>query len=157
MYLNKVKARFGELSIVHPDDILPCTEDEISILEEQVGLSLPEAYKEFLLWMGHGAGRLLRGSHCFYEHLVRLQEGARELLEENSFSEILPNDAFVFFMHQGYQFAFFRVSESDDPPIYYYHEAMEQKTFTMTHNCFSEFLAEEIEVHARSIKKCSNT
>jgi hypothetical protein len=35
----------------------------------------------------------------------------------------LPNKAFVFFMHQGYQFMYFIAdSSSDDPPVFYYLE-----------------------------------
>ena len=29
-----------------------------------------------------------------------------------------PDDALVFWMHQGYQFMFLRAAEGDDPPVY---------------------------------------
>jgi hypothetical protein len=145
MYLDKVKERLRALNFIHPDEFLPCSEDEVNALEHHSGLSLPEAYKEFLLWMGHGAGRLLRGSDCFYEHLPHLREWAVELLEEDGFHKPLPDDAFVFFMHQGYQFTFLRLSEGDDPPVYYYIESMDQISFTISHRSFSEFLMSGIE------------
>src|SRR6266851_6487960 len=126
MYLDQVKARLEDLHIVSTDEIVPCTEDEVHTLERQLGFSLPGAYKEFLLWMGHGAGILLRGSDCFYQHLPPLRTWAEELLEENNFPEPLPEDAFVFFMHQGYQFNFFRISEGDDPPVHFYGEWTKQ-------------------------------
>src|SRR5207248_219520 len=117
MYLDAVKTRLEKLQqrfpFVDPEKIVPCTEEEVRKLEQQVGLKLPQAYREFLLWMGHNGGGLLQGSDCFYQHLPRIQKGAVELLEEDGFPDPLPADAFVFLMHQGYQFDFFRVSEGD--------------------------------------------
>ena len=51
--------------------------------------------------MGHSASKFLQGSDCFFKHLPYLREWACELLQENKFSNTLPEDAFVFFMHQG--------------------------------------------------------
>jgi hypothetical protein len=72
--------------------------------------------------MGHSTGRLFPGSQWKYKNIIRLQTGAKEILERNSFPEQLPDDAFIFWMHQGYQFMFLRLSEGDNPPVYYYHE-----------------------------------
>jgi len=36
--------------------------------------------------------------------------------------EGLPSDAFIFSMHQGYEFWYFRISEGDNPPVYGFHE-----------------------------------
>ncbi len=149
MYLDNLKARLVELGFVSSNELLPCTEEEVSSIEQKLGIFLPDAYKEFLLWMGHGSGRLMQGSDCFFKHLPALQEWAIELLQENHFPELLPNDAFVFFMHQGYQFSFLRTSEGADPPIYYYCEGEDQTSFIKTHEHYSEFLGTEIEIHAK--------
>ncbi len=61
----------------------------------------------------------------------------------------MPEDAFVFFMHQGYQFMFFRLSEGDDPPVYYYGEGEGQDTFRVLQPSYSAFLETEIEGHAK--------
>lgn len=151
MYLDVLKARVAEQRLVNPKVLLPCKEEEISSIEQYFSISLPTAYKEFLLWMGHGAGGLMQGSDCFFRHLPYLREWAVELLQENNFSECLPDDAFVFFMHQGYQFSFFRTSEGEDPPTYFYCEGTNQNSFIKTHNRFSDFLATEIEIHAQSV------
>lgn len=156
MYLDQVKQRLKELKFVSPDELVSCTDPEIIDLEKKLGFSLPEAYKEFLLWIGKSAGRFLQGSDCFFEHLPYLKEWAVELLEENHFPYTLPEDAFVFFMHQGYQFSFFRLSEGDDPPIYSYCEGTNQTSFTKSHNKFSEFMAKEIELHAKYLTSCAN-
>lgn len=149
MYLDNLKAQLAELNLVDSDEFSPCTEEEVSSLEQQLGMPLPDAYKEFLLWMGHGAGRLMQGSDCFFEHLPELREWATELLRENHFPESLPDDAFVFFMHQGYQFSFMKTSEGDNPPTYYYCEGENKTSFTRTHERYSEFLSTEIEIYAK--------
>jgi SMI1 / KNR4 family (SUKH-1) len=149
MYLDRVKNQLIELKIVKQDELLGCTRDEVSAIEQQLGISLPRAYQEFLLSMGHSAGQFLRGSDCFFQHLPQLQEWAIELLQENNFAQSLPKDAFIFFMHQGYQFSFFRVSEGADPPIYSYCEGTEETFFIKSHASFSEFLATELEIHAK--------
>lgn len=42
-----------------------CSHREIEELESQYRCTLPEAYKEYLGWMGRGTTDLLRGSRCF--------------------------------------------------------------------------------------------
>jgi hypothetical protein len=101
--------------------------------------------------MGHGAGKFLRGSDCFYQHLPQIQEWAKQLLVENDFPQALPEDAFVFFMHQGYQFSFFRLSEGDNPPTYSYCEGQEQPDFVKSHDQFSDFLSVEINLYLQSL------
>jgi hypothetical protein len=54
--------------------------------------------------------------------LFKLREGAEELLEKDDSPFVLPEKAFVFWMHQGYQFAFFVADGDDDPMVYYYME-----------------------------------
>jgi SMI1 / KNR4 family (SUKH-1) len=149
VYLDEVKARFEQLRLVRSEKIIPCTEREIQMLEQQLGLPLPGAYKEFLLWMGHGAGGFMRGSDCFYEHLPHLRAWTIELLWENGYVEPLPGDAFVFYMHQGYLFYFVRVGEGDDPPVYFYSEAMETPAFIIEHPHLADFLNYQIEVKVR--------
>jgi len=149
MYLDRVKNQLIELKLVKPDELVGCTRDDVIAIEQKLGISLPRAYQEFLLSMGRSAGQFLRGSDCFLNHLPQLQEWAVELLQENNFAECLPDDAFIFFMHQGYQFSFFRVSEGADPPTYSYCEGTNQTFFIKSHESFSGFLETEVEIHAK--------
>lgn len=148
MYLDKAKMKEVALHQAGFETLVPCTEDEIAVLEHWIKRPFPQAYREFLLWMGYWGGGLFVGSNCFYNDLRDIQEWARALLEEDRYPGELPEDAFVFFMHQGYQFYFFRFSEGEDPPIYYYledHEKPEQSTVNRTYAHFSAFLEDAID------------
>ncbi|MFN6463513.1 MAG: SMI1/KNR4 family protein [Nostoc sp. DedVER02] len=136
--------------IFNENQLSPCSDLEIIQFEQQQGITLPRIYKDFLKMMGHGAGKFLRGSDCFYQHLPQIKEWAKQLLLENDFPEALPKDAFVFFMHQGYQFSFFRLSEGDNPPTYSYCEGQEESYFVKSHDTFSDFLAVEIHLYLKS-------
>ena len=149
MYLDKIKKQLLERKLASLDELLGCTQDEVITLERQLSISLPKAYQEFLLLMGHGAGKFLRGSDCFFAHLPYLQDWAVKLLKENNFLASLPEDRFVFLMHQGYQFSFFRLSEGDDPPTYSYCEGTDHTSFMKSHESFSDFLATEVEIHTQ--------
>lgn len=145
MHLQEAKKRVEQL--MGDRKMIPCTPEEVERLEQWKGHRLPEAYREILLWMGRWGGGLLRGSECFYGDLRYIQSEARELLAENQFPEALPEDAFVFFMHQGCQFNFFRLDEGDDPPVYRYLEGTEQISFRLIYAHFSEFVMAEINQH----------
>ncbi len=148
MYLEKAKNKQKDLLRVGYHQLVPCTLHEVEELEQWIGHRLPEAYREFLLWMGRSGGGVLAGTNCFYEDLKRIQTSARELLEENHYSGGLPKDAFVFYMHQGYQFNFFHLEEGDDPPVYFYIEEDPPRTFfEQIYQKFSMFVLTEVEGH----------
>ena len=73
---------------------------------------------------------------------VSYQKWAEELLQENGLT--LPDNAYVFNMHQGYVFNFFILTEGDDPPIYNYCEG---KSITQTFSTFTEFLVAELKYY----------
>ncbi|MBR8826817.1 MAG: SMI1/KNR4 family protein [Gomphosphaeria aponina SAG 52.96 = DSM 107014] len=139
MYLEQIKQQLIALNQGNFADLNCCNLKEIIKLEKQLGIKLPSAYQEFLRIMGKGAG----------QHLFELQPAAVELLEENDFPQVLPQDAFVFLMHQGYQFSFFRLSEGENPPTYSYCEGETQQDFIKSHERFSEFLATEVELNEK--------
>ena len=153
MYIERVLAEMKALDVPDVHNLLPCTEEEVYTLEQKAHRSLPRAYKEFLLTMGKGAGDLLAGSDFSYRQLDRLQEVAAEMLVEDGFPLKLPEDAFVFFMHQGYQFNFFHTSAGDDPPVYRYLEETDLETFPLIYSHFTDFLLQELQDHARYIQR----
>ncbi len=123
-----------------------CSEKEIAAIEAKIsGYSLPSVYKTFLATMGKNAGNFMLGSSEFYDELGELKEAVIELLEDNNFKVALPKDAFVFWMHQGYQFAFFTQGTEKDPKVYYYGEGEGLKDFKVI-NSFTEFLRIQLEL-----------
>lgn len=148
MYLDRVRERLAETNLVNLAELAPCTEEEVGQLELRLGTPFPAAYREFLLWMGDDARRLLAGSDYRCRQLPQLREWAIGLLADRKFPQALPPDAVVFLMHQGYQFMFFKASEGSDPPVYYYNETTHRETFSLFSPTFSEFLLGLVESFA---------
>jgi hypothetical protein len=117
-----------------------CTESEIEQIESAFGINLPTVYKHFLERMGKSAGDFLVGTEYLFPDLLKLRKMAEDLLESCSAQFILHKSDFVFAAHQGYQFLFFRASDSSDPPIFYFLEGEEEPTQVFDH--FSEWLLE---------------
>lgn len=129
------------------DEIEGCSDAEVAEIEASFGSSLPASYREFLFAAGQGAGRFMLGSDLFYPRILETTSWGADLLVESGESFSLPPDAFVFSMHQGYQFMFFRATEGDDPPVYYYFEG--KGTPQCISNSLSGFLFSCIEEHRR--------
>jgi hypothetical protein len=103
----------------------PFTLDQVADLERHLGLPLPAAFQAYLLIAGAEPPPDLVGSDCHGDWLYQLRQGAEELLVECGRPFELPTDAVVFFMHQGYQFLYFRADgQDDDPPVFYFIEGM---------------------------------
>lgn len=100
------------------------TDEDIVELEKYAGAKLPAVYEQFLKQLGRSAGELFRGSDYSVSQRfgLRLREHAEDLLRRTGASFALPRSAFVFLMHQGYQFTYFDLDQGDDPPVYYYLE-----------------------------------
>lgn len=93
---------------------------------------------------GHSAGKIFCGVDIFYPRLLSLKSEAEELLDELSLSDLLPADAKVFCMHQGYEINYF-LPVSDDPPVFQFFEG--QSSSVKTWDSFSGFLMASIESH----------
>jgi hypothetical protein len=97
------------------------SESQIERLEEKSG-PLPASYKAYLLIAGRRPPRGWVGTDCTIGILADVRRWAEEVLRENG-QPPLPGRAFVFMMHQGYQFYYFEADgRSDDPPVFYYME-----------------------------------
>jgi hypothetical protein len=137
--------------VAAPDDFRGCTEAEIQRLETHFDLHLPERYREFLRMMGRGAGEFFIGIDVFYSVLFKLKSWAEELLKECSTDFKLPEDAFVFSMHQGYAFQYFLISEGDDPPIYSYTEGCGVPELIA--NSFTDYLNDSAALHIQLVAR----
>ena len=123
----------------------PCTDKDVLLIESTYNVKLPLVYKDFLLTMGRGAGKFMNRSSVFFDELLFLNKWGEELLEEHDL-EPLPPDAFVFWLHQGYQMAFFRIGESEVLPIYYFGEGESLKGVKLKFDSFIDFLTEELKM-----------
>lgn len=137
--------------ICHVSEVRTASESDVAALEQAVGQRLPLQYRSFLIAVGSGAGRFFEGTDIFLSSLHGLTEAANALLAENGEAVGLPDDAFVFSMHQGYEFTYFRMSEGDDPPVYQYVEG--SGPAVLAWESFSGFLAASIVRHAGVISQ----
>lgn len=122
------------------ETIVGCSEEEIASLERQYRVRLPDAYRCFLKTMGHKAGSFFQGTDWQYGYLQTLHASAETLLKSANGSFQLPDNAFVFAMHQGYSFLYF-LTDNDDPHVVLYVED-EQPRHVATH--FSEWLRDTV-------------
>lgn len=143
-----VKTLF-DTGLAKPGGVVGCTPDEIHRLEQKFGVTLPAVYREFLEKMGKNAGMLFRGTNVFYNRLFELRTDSEELLAENQESFHLSEDAFVFLMHQGYEFMYFSTNAGDDPPVFQYVEGMGPPSEVCS--SFSAFLVDSVQKHVSAL------
>lgn len=142
-----------ESKIANENEIQGFSELEVEQCEQAIGLILPNQYREFLLAIGHNAGLLFQGTDILFryvEDLLELRKEAEDLLKENDETVSLPSDAFVFSMHQGYEFNYFVISEGNDPSVYQYIEG--DGPPVLVWDSFSAFLRKSINSCAQAIK-----
>ena len=130
------------------------TEEQIKELYSMVkGKNLPKAYVEFMCVMGNGTeGRYMSGDSCFMNEVHDLKQGAVELLEENESINVLTEDDFVFWMSQGCMFCFFKLTEGENPPVYFYNESGEDR-FIKVAESLVEFLINRLEINKDTFKE----
>lgn len=129
------------------EELSGCSQRDIAQLEASAGIPLPRQYSEFLCAMGHGAGAFFQGTEIFFAALDGLRNRAVDLLAENGENFCLPTDAFVFAMHQGYEFNYFLLSQGENPAVYQYVEGRGNPVLTW--KTLSEFLSDAIAAHAQ--------
>jgi hypothetical protein len=150
--LREVLDRLVSSGLARKQEIFGCSAGEIRQLEASIGVPLPGLYRGFLEVMGRGAGDFLIGSDLFFPEVMGLRAAAEGLLADCCPGVSLPENALVFFMHQGYQFLYMLTGEGeDDPPVYYYLEGKEAPELKWPH--FSAFLIgcleDEVAIRAR--------
>ena len=123
--IQELKEQIVVAGLASIADFVGCSPKEIRKVEAEAQISLPRFYVRFLESMGKGAGYFLRGSSVFYPELLQLRRYAEELLREMGFPFQLGERDFVFFVHQGYQFAYFQVDAGDDPRVWCFEEEWE--------------------------------
>ncbi|GHO75372.1 hypothetical protein KSD_31430 [Ktedonobacter sp. SOSP1-85] len=151
-YLGREKMQLQELDRQAGIKAVPCSPEEITLLEQAIQRSLPAVYTEFLAWMGHGAGDFMCHLDCFYPSFIHFQQAAHDLLAKDASSAVLSEDAFVFFFQAEQGFAFFRTSEGDNPPIYTHRRDWRLNPFRRVYAHFSDFLAIQVALYAEYVR-----
>lgn len=111
-------ARLIKCGEVEESEFIPCTDEDIQMLEKEHEVILPESYKSFLRRMGKGAGAFLIDDQMsvFYKSLKRL--GTK--VEPDDYNNVpLPSKSFIFVDRLSSTFLYFVADgSSEDPPIF---------------------------------------
>jgi hypothetical protein len=148
-YVNKLM----EIDGIQLDDFEGCTEKDIQDLMESQNISrLPKIYVEFLRHLGKKTGKnFLIGEDILCPHLEGIREGFDWLLEKYKIDWEIPENIFVFWTHQDYQFYYFHVDEGDDPTVYIITYAMKSPEKVFDH--LSQLFEDLLKRHEDFIKK----
>ncbi|WP_452219930.1 SMI1/KNR4 family protein [Lacinutrix salivirga] len=140
-------------------ELLGCSSDEIKKIEQEIEFSLPKSYLEFLEIMGKGMLKdietpnyydygTFKGTYIFYDSILKHKEWLINQLNEynrQDLAEKITETEFIFYDHQGYLFAFFKLDEGDNPPVYGYEEGYEGDSFPKIADSLSSFYERHLE------------
>ena len=95
---------------------------EVAELAATLGETLPEAYVQFLLWMGKDYSGVYRGTDIFITDVLNNTAALPEFLEEHGIAP--PSGRYVCYQsHQGYFMAWFLLpAVSADPAVFVFRE-----------------------------------
>ncbi len=148
----------AEARRLHEESIEPykgppigATEAEVAALEHEIGFALPQAYRQYLLWMGKDRDGIFAGSEwflCAHYYEQDYIELVTELYGLDLEKYPLPKNFFLFFHHQAYEAAWFLLpKESEDPPVHYFNEN-DDKTVPILAGTYTEFLVRQLGIVA---------
>lgn len=135
-----------ESGLCERDEIQGASELEVRMLENALGLDVPSACRDYLRLMGRGTGEFLRGTDLLVADLARINDVARKLVADDGLT--LEREAFVFAMHQGYQFLYILARDDPDPAVFRF---LEGEGIVQVATQFSEWLAAAVEDEIRGV------
>jgi len=100
---------------------LCATMNSLSKYEQENGLVFPAVYRNFFERCSSSVPAKLVGTDLVNAY-PELKKWAVELLHENGTKNFFDEKDFVFMMHQGYMFWFFRVDGNSNPDVFGYSE-----------------------------------
>jgi hypothetical protein len=152
-YLQEIKRFHAEHVEPFRGKPAGCSQQEIAELEKQIGFPLPEAYRQFLEWMGKDYHGIFQGSDWFINHVVNNTKWLPGLLAENNVDFKLPEHYLAFFSHQGYMMAWLEMPKSsENPPAYFYTEG-EEVTVPVLEGTFTDVLFKDMKGMAQFLSK----
>lgn len=128
---------------------LGCTEEEISCLEEDFQLRLPEAYKEFLRAFGKQSGFFLDDCSYLYQTLKDIKKEAENMANQLSFN--LEPTWFVFLVRDDI-FLYFDTQQAQDPPVWRFDEGTEK--IELVFPSYSAWLNNIVQGDVAGMRRC---
>jgi len=119
-YLAEIKQYYREHVEPYIGKPEGCGQEEIIDLEKKLGYPLPEAYRQFLKWMGKDNQGIFIGCNWFITDVIGNTEWLPQFLVENNIDLKLPEHYLAFFSYRGYQAAWFELPKENDNPTAYY-------------------------------------
>lgn len=103
------------------------TEQQVAEAEAQLGGRFPEVFRSYLREMGRRPGELFTGSDLAgIDEFPQFRADAPELAAEAGADLVLPPEAVVFLMHQGYTFVYLLATGGFDGPVFQSTEAEDE-------------------------------
>lgn len=126
MYLSKSKELIKNTENLKGIEIIPCTNEEIFILEKSLGRKIPDSLKEFLLWCGK---KLVRIPIVNYNDLIsdEFKNNLNEVINFHGNKLKLPQELIIlqYDGESGY-FDFIELNNQQDPIVSRYHEGFKE-------------------------------
>jgi hypothetical protein len=147
---NKIKEtiiNFGEST-----PIRGCSDNELDLLESTLNTVLPESYRVFLRFFGHGdgGGYLFDDTEWTYENIVDSTFLAREILDESSkFSLNLPQE-FIVIASLYNEYFYFLSTSNKDHHVYIWNRTTDE--VLSTYDSLWDLIQENLRESVRSPK-----
>ncbi len=122
MYEDIMKQMIGKIltyKIVQREQIRGCSEAELLRLEAHYHVTLPQAFRAFLKYLGKNTEYLTHDGFLSYEYLINMKEGFMAMLEEDGYDNDIPANTFFIAESQGMCYFYFLLEPGkENPPIY---------------------------------------
>ncbi|HEY8898555.1 MAG TPA: SMI1/KNR4 family protein [Niastella sp.] len=117
-----------------------CTEEEVTEIEEKLGVKFPQSIREVYLILGKYYGFSFVDDNTYkFPDYKGMRDGVEEILSEYENGVVLNDNMFIVgcFMENGI-FYFIKLDEGSNPPVYMYNEG--DKTYTLCAATYSSFI-----------------
>lgn len=150
-YLKECRDFYARVLQPHFGVPFGASETAVSKLQHELGFTLPESYRQFLLWMGNDKQGALKGTEWFVDQVLSNGEFLDEFLPDNGIAETTSESRVCFFVHQGYMAAWFVDVEDVDPRCRFFSEANSEPVVADA-GVFTSFLLKELQGVAGALK-----
>ena len=130
--IEKLLKRIFELGLAAPEELVGCSDKEISYVEEKYQVKLPESYKEFLRTMGKRFGRLVDTNEyrIDYDSVITMTEEEQKFIDEckaegENIADLPNNTIIILGRSDNTQFYLIEAQGNTDSAVFYYNSDTE--------------------------------